>query len=70
VFLPLLERYGLAIPRHDYFEPPFQQLLMFARSPPFAERAHELGGYDVSGLGQVTLVRLKSAFRWSQVLVN
>jgi hypothetical protein len=30
-FLPI------AILRHDYFEPPFQQLLMFARSPPFAD---------------------------------
>jgi putative molybdopterin biosynthesis protein len=36
-FLPLRERYDLAILRHDYFEPPFQQLLMFARSPPFAD---------------------------------
>ncbi len=53
-FLPLhRERYDLAIARRDYFEPPFQQLLRFARSPRFAERVHDLGGYDVSNLGQV-----------------
>ena len=53
-FLPLhRERYDLAIARRDYFEPPFQQLLRFARSPRFIERAQELGGYDVSALGQV-----------------
>jgi putative molybdopterin biosynthesis protein len=53
-FLPLhRERYDLAIARRAYFEPPFQQLLRFARSPRFVERAQELGGYDISGLGQV-----------------
>ncbi|MGH8503856.1 MAG: substrate-binding domain-containing protein [Gammaproteobacteria bacterium] len=53
-FVPLhRERYDLAIARRDYFEPPFQQLLQFARSPRFIERARELGGYDVSALGQV-----------------
>jgi putative molybdopterin biosynthesis protein len=53
-FLPLhRERYDLAISRRDYFEPSFQKLLKFARSPRFAERAQELGGYDVSDLGRV-----------------
>jgi putative molybdopterin biosynthesis protein len=53
-FLPLhRERYDLAIARRDYFEPPFQQLLTFARSPAFSERARELGGYDISMFGQV-----------------
>lgn len=53
-FMPLhRERYDLVIGRHDYFEPSFQRLLEFARSPRFAERAAELGGYDISGLGRV-----------------
>jgi putative molybdopterin biosynthesis protein len=53
-FLPLhRERYDLAISRRDYFEPPFQKLLLFAHSPRFAERARELGGYDITSLGQV-----------------
>lgn len=53
-FLPLhRERYDLAIARRDYFEPPFQKLLQFARSPRFVERVQELGGYATSGLGQV-----------------
>jgi putative molybdopterin biosynthesis protein len=39
--------------RRDYFEPPVQRLLAFCRTPGFAQRAAELGGYDVAGLGQV-----------------
>ncbi len=53
-FLPLhRERYDLALRRLDYFEPPFQTLLAFARGKPFRNRAAELPGYDVSGLGSV-----------------
>ncbi len=53
-FVPLVEeRYDLAIWRSAYFEPPLQALMTFARSARFAERAAELGGYDVSGLGTV-----------------
>jgi excisionase family DNA binding protein len=53
-FLPLhRERYDLAITRRDYFEPSFQQLLAFTRSPAFNERARELSGYDISNFGQV-----------------
>jgi excisionase family DNA binding protein len=53
-FLPLFhERYDLAVWRRDFFEPPLQKLMTFARSPAFAERAAELGGYDISGLGAV-----------------
>ena len=53
-FLPLVqERFDLAVWRHDYFEPPFQKLLAFCRTPAFVEKAEALGGYDVSGLGQV-----------------
>jgi len=53
-FVPLFrERYDLAVWRRDYFEPPLQVLLSFARSQAFAERAGELGGYDIGGLGTV-----------------
>lgn len=53
-FVPLhRERYDVIIGRRDYFEPPFQRLLEFARSSRFAERARELGGYDISGLGRI-----------------
>lgn len=54
-FLPLArERYDLVMRRRDYFEPPVQKLLAFARTPEFAARAAEMGGYDVGGLGRVT----------------
>jgi putative molybdopterin biosynthesis protein len=53
-FVPLFrERYDLAVWRRDYFEPPLQKLLAFCRGPAFRTRAEELGGYDISGLGQV-----------------
>ncbi len=53
-FVPLAhERFDIAIGRRDYFEPPFQTLLAFARSRQFAERAAELGGYDIAALGTV-----------------
>ncbi len=53
-FVPLFrERYDLAVWRRDWFEPPLQALVSFARTRAFAERAKELGGYDVSGLGTV-----------------
>ena len=53
-FVPLhRERYDLVMRRRDYFEPPFQKLLAFARSPACAARAGELGGYDCAGLGSV-----------------
>tara|TARA_B100000676_G_scaffold311261_1_gene380499 strand:+ start:8065 stop:8952 length:888 start_codon:yes stop_codon:yes gene_type:complete len=53
-FVPLAEeRYDLAVWRRAYFEEPFQNLLAFARESRFAERADELGGYHISGLGTV-----------------
>lgn len=53
-FIPLhRERYDLALNRRDYFERPLQALLRFAASADFRDKAHELGGYDVSGLGAV-----------------
>jgi putative molybdopterin biosynthesis protein len=55
-FIPLAEeRFDLALRRRDFFEPPFQALLDFARSAPFRERAAELGGYDVTELGRIRL---------------
>lgn len=53
-FLPLFrERYDLAVWRRDWFEPPLRKLISFARAPAFVERAEELGGYDITGLGTV-----------------
>ncbi len=53
-FLPLTtERLDLVLRRRDYFEPPVQALLAFARSSEFVARAGVLGGYDVSQAGRV-----------------
>ena len=53
-FVPLRwERFDLAMHRRDYFEPPVQKLLAFARTPEFAERAQVLGGYDLAAAGTV-----------------
>lgn len=53
-FVPLAqERFDLAIWRRAYFEPPIQNLLAFSRTERFAERAAEMGGYDIGGLGTV-----------------
>jgi excisionase family DNA binding protein len=55
-FVPLHEeRYDLVMARRDYFEPPVQQLMEFVRTRPFADRAHEMRGYDVSGVGRVVM---------------
>lgn len=53
-FTPLAtERFDLLLERRAYFEPPFQALLTHMRSPEFAARAAELGGYDVTSSGRV-----------------
>lgn len=53
-FVPLVEeRYDLVVWRRAAFEPAFQKLMTFARSATFRERAHQLGGYDVSATGWV-----------------
>jgi excisionase family DNA binding protein len=54
-FIPLVtdESFDLAMTRRDYFEPPFQTLLAFARSDSFARRAEHLGGYDLADIGKV-----------------
>ena len=48
-----MEPFDLLIRRRDYFEPPFQTLLKFARSDAFTDKAAALGGYDIGGLGGV-----------------
>jgi molybdate-binding protein len=54
-FVPLhRERYDLVIGHWDYFEPPFQRLLAFTRTQQFVDKAAELGGYDITGVGRVT----------------
>ena len=45
------ERLDLAIWRRACFDPPMQMLLAFLRSDKFNQRASELGGYDLSGMG-------------------
>lgn len=54
-FIPLVadESFDLAMSRRDYFEPPVQTLLAFARTEPFGRRAAHLGGYDLTDLGRV-----------------
>ncbi len=53
-FVPVVEeRFDILVGRRDYFEEAFQKLLAFTRSDTFADRANQLGGYDVSGLGTV-----------------
>lgn len=54
-FIPLHEEaFDLAMRRRSFFEPAIQQLLAFARSARFRDRAAAMGGYDVSELGGIT----------------
>nr|WP_269101516.1 substrate-binding domain-containing protein [Mangrovicoccus ximenensis] len=53
-FVPLIEeRFDLLVDRKAWFEPPMQALFAFCRSEAFRQRATSLGGYDVSGFGEV-----------------
>jgi molybdate-binding protein len=53
-FVPILwERFDLVMRQRDYFRPPLQRLIAFARGPALAARAAELGGYDVTDSGSV-----------------
>lgn len=53
-FIPLHEeQFDLALRRRNYFEPPVQQLIGFAHTERFRERATSMGGYDLSRLGVV-----------------
>lgn len=53
-FVPLIdERFDLLVSRRAWFDPPLQALLDFCRRPEFAEKAAELGGYEVTDFGRV-----------------
>ena len=47
------EAFDLVLRQRDYFMPGPQALFGFMRSSGFAERAAELGGYDVTGSGSI-----------------
>jgi putative molybdopterin biosynthesis protein len=50
------ECFDLVLRQRDYFLPGPQKLLRFAGSASLRERATELGGYDVDGIGEVRLI--------------
>jgi excisionase family DNA binding protein len=53
-FVPLAwEAFDLVMRQRDYFMPGPQALFGFMRSMAFAERAAELGGYDISASGSI-----------------
>ncbi len=53
-FVPVMrERFDLLVDRRAWFEPPMQQFVHFCHASEFAQKAKELGGYDVSGFGRV-----------------
>ena len=53
-FAPLVtERYDIAIDRRAFFEPRWQTLTAFCRSSAFADKAAELGGYDLGDHARV-----------------
>lgn len=57
VFIPLVrERFDLVARPRDWFDPPLQKLLDFARGEPFRARAARLGGYDVAAAGSVGFI--------------
>ena len=49
----MVERFDLIVDRRAWFEPPMQALLAFARSDRFRDKAADLGGYEISSLGEV-----------------
>jgi putative molybdopterin biosynthesis protein len=56
-FVPIVwEHFDLAVRQRDYFHVPMQTLIRFLQSDEFAERAWELGGYDMSEAGTVRFV--------------
>ncbi len=53
-FAPILwERFDVAVRQRDYFHSALQAFFGFLRTPAFAVRAQELGGYDVADAGDV-----------------
>lgn len=56
-FLPLTwEHFDLVLRQRDYFMRSTQALFSFMRSAALRERATELGGYNIDGVGEVLLV--------------
>lgn len=54
VSLGIRESFDLVMRRRDYFEPPVQKLLGFARGAAFARRAASYDGYGLERLGAVS----------------
>ncbi|MBP5858340.1 helix-turn-helix transcriptional regulator [Marivibrio halodurans] len=53
-FIPVTkERFDLLIWHREWFEPPAQRLIAFARTVEFKERAKRLTGYEIGGFGTV-----------------
>ncbi len=53
-FMPLVrERFDLVARPRDWFDPPLQRLMDFARGAAFRDRAARLGGYEVEATGSV-----------------
>jgi len=53
-FVPVIrERFDLLVDRRAWFEPPLQRFADFCGSKPFQDKAREMHGYDVAGLGTV-----------------
>jgi len=53
-FVPLLwERFDILMRQRHYFRPPLQKLVAFLRSSALAQRAAEMGGYDIDHAGDV-----------------
>ena len=50
------EHFDLVVRQRDYFLPAPQALFGFLRSAALRERAKELEGYDIRGIGEVRLV--------------
>ena len=56
-FVPIVwEPFDLVMRQRDYFRPALQMLLKFMRSSELAERAQEMGGYDLNDAGSVRFV--------------
>jgi putative molybdopterin biosynthesis protein len=53
-FVPIVwEHFDIVVRQRDYFRKPMQTFLAFLRTPEFANRAAEMGGYDVRQAGSV-----------------
>jgi molybdate-binding protein len=53
-FVPLVrERFDILVDRAAWFDPPLQRLSDFFRSDTFRNKAAEMVGYDIAGLGTI-----------------